>query len=223
MKKNMKYKFETHAHTSEISPCAQVKAKQVVQTYHENGYDGIVLTDHVGNWSFDVMNGSWQDKIDNLARVYDEAKNTGQKLGIKVFFGIELALADPYRDHLVYGIDFDFLYKHEYIYEMNNKDFYKLAVENNFLLIAAHPFRYMQNTMDARYLHGVEVYNGNMRQKNNNDKALKWAKKNNMIELSGSDYHEVGDISAGIYLPSLPNTMLEFIDALRNNNHELVI
>lgn len=218
----MKYKFETHAHTSEISPCANVKASDMVRRYYEHGYAGIVITDHVGGWSFDVMSGSWKDKVDKLIRTYDIAKNTGEKLGISVLFGIELALANPYRDHLVYGIDYDLLYKYEYMYTMGVQDFYKIADDNNFLLIAAHPCRYEKNTMDARYLHGVEVYNGNIRQVNNNEKALKWAKKHEIMQLSGSDYHELGDISAGIYLPSVPKTIYEFTAILRSGKYSLI-
>lgn len=217
----MKYKFETHSHTSEISPCAHVNASDVVKTYHDSGYSGVVITDHVGGWSFDAMHGSWKDKIDTLNKTYDIAKNTGEKLGMSVLFGIELALADPYRDYLVYGIDFEFLYENEYLYYMNNKEFFEIAQENNYLLFAAHPYRYAHSTMDSRYLHGVEVYNGNIRHENNNEKALAWAEKHSKIQLAGSDYHEHGDISAGIYLPTVPNTMPEFIDMLKNNKHTL--
>ena len=217
----MKYKFETHAHTSEISPCAQVKACDVIKEYHDNGYSGIVITDHVGGWSFDVMSGSWKDKIDKLIKTYDIAQNTGQKLGIRVLFGIELALGEPFRDYLVYGIDYEFLYESEYLYCMNNKEFFKIAQENNYLLFAAHPFRYPKNTMDSRYLHGVEVYNGNKRHNSHNEDALAWAKKHNKIQISGSDFHEYGDITAGIYLPSVPNTISEFTDMLKKDSHTI--
>jgi len=216
----MKYKYETHAHTSEISPCAFTNASNVVKEYYNEGYDGIILTDHVGGWSFDVMSGNWIDKVNNLKEVFFIAKNTGEKLGINVLFGIELALGYPYRDYLVYGVDFEFLHKHENLYNMNNQDFYNIANENNFLLIAAHPYRYSESTLDERYLHGVEVFNGNIRHNNNNKNALKWAQQHSMLQLSGSDYHEVGDITSGIYLPSNPKTITEFVDILKRNEHK---
>ena len=222
MEDNLKYLFETHAHTSEISPCSQVCASDVIIDYHKKGYDGVIITDHVGNWSFDMLTGTWKDKIDLMVKAYKSAKKMGDRLGVKVLFGMEAALSNPYRDYLVYGFDYDFLYQYENIHEMNLEKFYRLAQENDFILIAAHPLRYDRNSMDARYLDGVEIYNGNPRKNNNNDKALKWANKNNMIKLAGSDYHQHGDISAGVYLPLVPDTIKEFVEIIKSGNYELI-
>ena len=35
-----------HAHDCEVSPCAVIKAKELVDGYKEAGYDGIVITNH---------------------------------------------------------------------------------------------------------------------------------------------------------------------------------
>ena len=32
------FKTETHLHTSEISPCGKISAKEMVKRYHEAGY-----------------------------------------------------------------------------------------------------------------------------------------------------------------------------------------
>ena len=42
----MEYLLETHFHTKETSPCAQVSAAESVPAYREKGYSGIVVTDH---------------------------------------------------------------------------------------------------------------------------------------------------------------------------------
>ena len=42
----MGYKIEFHCHTSESSPCGQTSAKDIINLYRENKYDGIVITDH---------------------------------------------------------------------------------------------------------------------------------------------------------------------------------
>ena len=76
--------------------------------------------------------------------------------------------------------------------------------------------------MNAALLHGVEVYNGNPRQESNNTCALAWAKKRDMIQLSGSDFHEVGDISSGILVEKIPNSEDEFLDILRNGKYQLI-
>lgn len=41
------YLFEMHAHTSQTSRCGEVPAEQVVNTFKNLGYDGIVITDHM--------------------------------------------------------------------------------------------------------------------------------------------------------------------------------
>ena len=42
----MNYKYELHCHTKEVSRCGAVPAAEIVKMYKENGYDGIVITDH---------------------------------------------------------------------------------------------------------------------------------------------------------------------------------
>ena len=39
-------RLEMHAHDCEVSPCAVIKAKELVDGYKEAGYDGIVITNH---------------------------------------------------------------------------------------------------------------------------------------------------------------------------------
>ena len=41
------YLFEMHAHTSQTSRCGEVPAEQVVNTFKNLGYDGIVITDNM--------------------------------------------------------------------------------------------------------------------------------------------------------------------------------
>ena len=53
-----KIKFEMHFHTDESSPCGKVPAKQGVNMYMENGYNGLVVTDH---FSENVWGGPEKD------------------------------------------------------------------------------------------------------------------------------------------------------------------
>lgn len=41
-----KFKFESHFHTKESSPCGKVSARSGIELYHKAGYNGIVVTDH---------------------------------------------------------------------------------------------------------------------------------------------------------------------------------
>ena len=45
----MKYLFETHMHTCEISKCVRSTGAEMARTYYESGYSGIVVTDHFLN------------------------------------------------------------------------------------------------------------------------------------------------------------------------------
>ena len=42
-------KLEMHAHDCEVSQCAVITAKDLVDGYKDAGYDGIVITNHFGS------------------------------------------------------------------------------------------------------------------------------------------------------------------------------
>lgn len=47
-----RFLYETHCHTSEVSICGKVAAKDVVENYIGAGYSGIVITDHFNRHTF---------------------------------------------------------------------------------------------------------------------------------------------------------------------------
>ena len=48
----MSYKYELHCHTGKVSMCGKVEPKRIVELYKQNGYSGIVLTDHYSELTF---------------------------------------------------------------------------------------------------------------------------------------------------------------------------
>ena len=48
----MEYLYEMHAHTKEISNCAVATAKDLVESYKDTDYKGIVLTNHLNPMTF---------------------------------------------------------------------------------------------------------------------------------------------------------------------------
>ncbi len=217
----MKFLFETHTHTAQASPCSLVKAADLVREYKDAGYSGIVITDHVGDWGFSSVIGSWKQKVEALINAFQEAKALGDRVGLKVLFGMEIALNRPYRDYLVYGFNPKYLYKHENIQDLDISELYELTKKENALLFAAHPFRRSKTMPNAKYLDGIEVFNGNPRHQNNNEIALKWANENNMIKIAGSDFHEHGDISSGIFLDKCPEDIIEFVEIIKSGAYQL--
>ena len=50
-------KIELHAHTSEVSPCANVPAAEMVADYARAGYGAVVVTDHFNNYVLESYPG----------------------------------------------------------------------------------------------------------------------------------------------------------------------
>lgn len=197
----MSYLMEMHAHTSETSRCANVKAEKMISEYIKAGYDGIVITDHFSPSTFEIYekdNLCWNDKVDIFLKGYRTALNAaGGK--INVLLGMELRFDNPnsMNDYLVYGLNEKFLYNNPQILDMNLRDFSVLAHNNKMIIFQAHPFRYGMKVSNPKYLNGVETRNKNPRHESNNDIAAAWAEKYHLLTTSGSDYHEIEDLAGG--------------------------
>ena len=44
--KKYRYRTELHAHTSPASPCSEISPEEMAKTYHEKGYDAVVVANH---------------------------------------------------------------------------------------------------------------------------------------------------------------------------------
>lgn len=191
------FKYEMHCHTSEVSPCARVCAREVVEAYIGAGYDGIVITDHFSPHTFMKQRSlRVSEMIDYYLRGYNEARRAaGGK--ISVFLGMELTFYETANDYLVYGLTEDFLRRYPNIMDMGFERFSKLAHENGLIIFQAHPFRNDMTIINPNLLDGIEVYNGNGRHDSRNDIALMWARKFGLKMISGSDYHQKEDVALG--------------------------
>lgn len=220
-----KFLLETHVHTSEVSRCANAPAAKVVSVYESEGYDGIIITDHMSGGSVGLLkNASWDENVDYFLKGYNEALRAAEKSGkgLTVLLGMELCFLKSPNDYLVYGIDEDFLRKNGDLTAMNLRSFRKLADENGLLIFQAHPFRVDMTVVSYRLLDGVEVYNGSSSHNSNNDIAAFWADKYGLLKSSGSDYHGLrGMKPGGIYFDSPIKTNAELVAALRANNYTL--
>ncbi len=49
------YKTETHLHVSEISPCSQIKAADMIKMYHKAGYKTVFVSDHLKQKYTDLL------------------------------------------------------------------------------------------------------------------------------------------------------------------------
>ncbi len=219
------YKYDTHVHTCEVSRCGKVSAEETVKLYKNAGYDGIVITDHYYDSYFnDLGDLSWNEKIDCYLEGYKTALKVGRLLGLQVILGMEIRFLENANDYLVYGIDEDFLRDNKELYKFSLKEFRAFAKAKDILIYQAHPFRAKMIPAPPQLVDGIEVYNGNPRHDSNNHMAYEFALKNQLLMLSGSDFHQTGDLArGGIILSEIISNSQELADVIRNNEiNELI-
>ena len=214
-----KYKFDMHVHTKETSSCGNIIGLDVADMYKEAGYDGIVITDHYIKDFFEQFpDKTWDMKVDEFLKGFMEAKTEGQKRGLKVILGMELRFTDSQNDFLIYGIDQEFLRENKELYLLNLYKFRELIKDKDIMIFQAHPFRAGHYVMNIESLDGIEVFNGNARHDSKNHLANDFAKENNLIPISGSDFHEIEDLArGGVEFVEMVNSSKELVRQLKNN------
>lgn len=192
------FKTEAHVHTSDVSKCGQISAKEVIRLYAEAGFDTVFITEHINSASINSWGelGSWEEKVERYMRGYLAAREEGERLGIRVLFGAEICFKQPEgncNDYLVYGIDRDFLLGYPDLNHYSIEEFYKYAKERGATVIQAHPHRGHKCYPTPEWVDGVEIFNAHPRHTNYNDEALATARRHGLIMTVGSDVHMKGD------------------------------
>lgn len=216
----MEYLYEMHAHVSEVSTCSPTSAAKMVGYYENQGYTGIVITDHLNESTFDnikkpLTDAPWDEKINHFLTGYKALKQAAEGK-FKVLLGMEIRFYGNPNDYLVYGVTEEFLRGHGDLMALNPKKFSKLARENGLLFIQAHPFRRGMKVENWEYLDGCEIFNGNARHNSSNEIAEAWVKLHGLkIATSGSDFHEPEDTGrGGIYFNKPIETNEELVNEL---------
>ncbi|MCL5036442.1 MAG: PHP domain-containing protein [Chloroflexi bacterium] len=122
-------KIDTHAHTSQFSPCSLLPAPDLIIQTYEAGLDGLVITEHNCQWK-----GSQLDEIKSALRLPEKfLLAAGQEI-------------DSDAGHiLVYGCDCDFGVNRHW------KDILKIVEESGGAAVLAHPFRWKCNVPGDGY------------------------------------------------------------------------
>ncbi len=193
--------IDLHAHTSGISKCCRYSAPKILESAHELGIDGIVLTNHYQKSYID------DEKVSSFVDKYIEefyyTQKLGEQLGVKVFWGIEVTMElYPNVHMLIYGVNTDFLKSNPLVFDYTQQELYAKVKDNNGVVIQAHPFRNGTTVLDTEFLDGIEI-NCHPLYKNSYSKEIfKIAKENGLTVTCGGDYH--GDTyrpECGMYLP----------------------
>lgn len=214
------YRYETHLHTSPVSACARATVEESVLAYKDMGYDGIFITNHFldGNIDFAIRGRSYQEMLEHYYSAYLEAREVGARVGIKVFFGVELSYCGT--DFLVYGLDIDWYRAHPEIMGMSKKEELLFMREEGALIIQAHPFRearYIDHIrLYPREVEGVEVVNS-CRTEAENEMAALYCAHYGLIRFAGTDNHVAAgrDTFAGMESDTPIESVADFVSAVR--------
>ncbi|MGN1202827.1 MAG: PHP-associated domain-containing protein [Eubacterium sp.] len=139
-----------------------------------------------------------------------------------VLLGIELRHYFTANDYLIYGIDEDFLYSSGNLMKPWEKEVFRLVKERGYLIYQAHPFRVGIRRCNPDYIDGVEIYNGKTGRAEN-QKAFEWARENNKLMVSGSDFHTVKNLARGGIITDKPvKNNSDLLTILRSQNFEMI-
>ena len=217
-------KIDLHVHTSEVSLCGHLTARQTVQSYKEAGYDCLVITNHFNTYTCNHYKNNGED---DFFRFYHDAyllaKEEGEKLGLTVLNGYEIRFDGADSDYLVYGMSDATAAHCTELFKMSPREFSELAKAEGFLFYQAHPFRNDMRVTNPAYLFGIEIKNGNERHDNRNDVAAIWAEKFGLHKIGGSDCHQPMDVGkSGIITDREIRSTDDLLAVLRADDYTII-
>lgn len=219
------YKYETHLHTSPVSRCARATVEESLDFYKNMGYDGVFITNHFLDGNINIKaDKPYEEKIEFYFSDYEKALEIGKKLGIKVFYAQELSYRGT--DFLIYGLDKEWYLNHPEIMEMKKSDELALMMENEALVIQAHPYReasYIDHIrLFPRCIHGVEIVNA-CRSEEENQMAKIFAEHYGLLEFAGSDNHSGANQPklAGVSFTDPISSIQDFIQKVKNKKAKI--
>jgi len=187
----MRYLYETHMHTCLASACGVSTGKEHVRFYKDQGYTGIIVTDHFfGGNTCVPRNLPWEERIDLFWRGYEDAAEEGQKVGLDVFFGYEQNF--EHDEYLVYGLTKEYMKAHPEIEHWTRQEQLDEVHKAGGTVIQAHPFR-MRDYMDIirvgeLFADGIEGANAGNYQMDD-ARAYAFGKQKGLLMTAGSDNH----------------------------------
>ena len=221
-----KYRIEMHAHTKPMSTCSSVSPDEMVELYHQKGYDGVVVANHFSNYSLNKMEGlDKEGYIDAFLKDFADAQKAAEKHGMTIYLGCELRFDENDNDYLIYGVDRDILYK---CYDYMDKEiatFRKEVSLNDSVIMQAHPFRGTVNLVDPTLLDGMEMLNMHPWFNPLPSKTVQYTYENNLkIKTAGSDFHAPDHVAcSALRSKFIPKDAFELAKLLKSGDYVLEI
>jgi len=202
----MEYKYETHMHTARSSACGMSFGPEYLKGYRDLGYDGVFVTEHFYNGNTCVPRElPWSTWVRRYCRAYEETKEAGDALGLKVFFGWESTFGGG-EDFLIYGLSPQWLERHPEIIQVTPEEQFRLVDGAGGLVVQAHPYRQRWYMSEVRlhpyHCHAWEVANaGNTAAQDR--RAMDIATELGLTVTCGSDIHGVKQLEEGNVFPMI--------------------
>jgi hypothetical protein len=222
-------KLETHCHLRGTSGCADTDIDLLIERYASAGYGGIVATNHFSYDCFDscLKGDTRRQKIDNFFEVYQDFSKKCKEKNIRTFWGAEVRVKDERTsrgtEYVVLGLPKSAYYEGELLFNLDQKGLFELAEKHGAFMYQSHPFRVGVLAGNPKYLHGAEYFNGHYHHVNNNELAREFCRENNLIGLSGTDFHHKDQpITAGIMLPEEISNEEQLVKFLFDDNFTLI-
>lgn len=219
------YKIELHAHSNPASGCSEIPPEELVQTYADLGYDGLVLTNHFVQRNAGDL--SKEDAIAAYLEDYRRACRAAETCGLRVYLGAEVRFTENSNDYLIYGVDEPILFEVSQYWERGLEAFRREVPLPRSVFVQAHPFRNGMTRIDPALLDGLEVYNMHPNHNSRVSVANAYAKEHGLtIRTAGSDYHHPLPGHAGntaIRTSVLPEDSFALAQLLRSGNYLLQI
>lgn len=225
----MTYRYETHLHTCQGSACASATGEQMAIAHKQAGYTGIFITDHFFNGNSAVPRElPWQERVERFCAGYEQAKQTGDKIGLQVFFGLEYNYHGA--EFLIYNLDKQWLLEHPDIDKMHTRSALALMRQDGAFVIQAHPFRergYIDHfQLFPRDIDGVEAVNAahvGEEGRKMNERAFQYAAMFDLPVTSGSDSHHTNLLfGGGVELNAPIQTPVDYLNAIRSGSLKLL-
>ena len=223
----MRYKYETHMHTSQGSACGRSTGAEMARADKEAGDTGVMVTDHFFNGNCAVDRSlPWEEKVELFCKGYEDAKEEGDKIGLDVFFGFEYCF--DAADFLVYNLDKEWLKAHPDIDKWEPRKAFRTMREDGGIIIHAHPFRerdYINHIhLFPRDVDGVEIVNGgHFPDEIMNERARLYAGMYELPVTSGSDAHFAGHVpGCGVASDVRMEKITEYLELMKEGRLELL-
>ena len=211
--------IDMHTHSSGASDCCRLNAEEIVEAAKNIGVDGIILTNHYRSSDCEKF-ATGKDYAEHYINECHRAMTHGEKIGLKVFFGIEVTMEFSDRIHLlIYGVKENFLRENPFVYDLSLEELYKLVHNNGGILVEGHPFRHDCPVLDTNYLDALEINCHPLYKDTHYDVLYDSAKKAGIMLTCGSDYH--GDTyraECGAYFPDTVETIQDIAEYIKNTD-----